>query len=182
MAVETARLRLAPYSPDHLLALLDGPGAFSQRFGRPIADGLHEYYTSGEVSPAWIEALRSATAADVWVHGFALVHRDEDRVIGTGGFKGAPDADGLVEIGYGIAPAYQGRGYATEAAAALVAFASADGRTHLVRAHTKPGPNPSTGVLTRCGFRHVGEVIDPEDGLVWRWERAPDRTADTRPA
>ena len=31
--------------------------------------------------------------------------------------------------------------------------------------------NASTRVLTKCGFRHVGEVMDPEDGLVWRWEK-----------
>jgi RimJ/RimL family protein N-acetyltransferase len=26
-------------------------------------------------------------------------------------------------------------------------------------------------VLAKCGFQHIGEVIDPEDGLVWRWEK-----------
>jgi len=26
-------------------------------------------------------------------------------------------------------------------------------------------------VLECCGFECVGEVMDPEDGLVWRWER-----------
>jgi hypothetical protein len=25
-------------------------------------------------------------------------------------------------------------------------------------------------VLTRCGFEHIDEVMDPEDGVVWRWE------------
>jgi RimJ/RimL family protein N-acetyltransferase len=31
--------------------------------------------------------------------------------------------------------------------------------------------NASARVLAKCGFRRVGEVIDPEDGLVWRWEK-----------
>jgi len=26
-------------------------------------------------------------------------------------------------------------------------------------------------VLEKCGFTHVGEVVDPEDGLVWRFEK-----------
>jgi hypothetical protein len=26
-------------------------------------------------------------------------------------------------------------------------------------------------VLTKCGFQYVGEVIDPDDGLVWRFEK-----------
>ena len=67
-------------------------------------------------------------------------------------------------------PEYQGRGYATEAATALVEFALSDPRVQTVRAHTLPEPNASTRVLTRNGFRHLGEVMDPEDGRVWRWE------------
>lgn len=84
-------------------------------------------------------------------------------------FKGPPDADGMVEIAYGIVPAYQGQGYATEAAAALVAFAFESGRVRLVRAHTLAANHASNHVLTKCGFASIGEVMDPEDGLVWRW-------------
>jgi RimJ/RimL family protein N-acetyltransferase len=38
-------------------------------------------------------------------------------------------------------------------------------------AHTLPEANASGRVLAKCGLRFVGEVIDPEDGSVWRWER-----------
>jgi hypothetical protein len=27
-------------------------------------------------------------------------------------------------------------------------------------------------VLHRCGFARVGDVLDPDDGLVWRFELA----------
>jgi RimJ/RimL family protein N-acetyltransferase len=76
----------------------------------------------------------------------------------------------MVEIAYGIHPDQQGRGYATEAAAALVSYAFTQSNVRLIRAHTLPEPNASTRVLTKCGFKHIGEVVDPEDGLVWRWE------------
>ena len=41
----------------------------------------------------------------------------------------------------------------------------------VVRAHTLPQANASTRVLGKCGFTFTGPVEDPEDGLVWRWER-----------
>jgi RimJ/RimL family protein N-acetyltransferase len=41
----------------------------------------------------------------------------------------------------------------------------------VVRAHTFAESNASARVLTKCGFHHAGEVIDPDDGPVWRWER-----------
>jgi RimJ/RimL family protein N-acetyltransferase len=70
---------------------------------------------------------------------------------------------------------FEGRGYATEAAAALVDFALASGQVRLVRAHTLPEVNASTRVLLKCGFRHVGTVVDPDDGPVWRWELSASR-------
>jgi [ribosomal protein S5]-alanine N-acetyltransferase len=128
-----------------------------------------------EVSPEWLARAKAATSADPWIHGFAVVHRASGAVIGSCGYKGPPGADAVVEIAYGIDPAYQGRGYATEAARALIDFAFGSGRVRLVYAHTRPEENASTHVLTKCGLEWVGEVVDPEDGLVWRWElRPPD--------
>ena len=89
-----------------------------------------------------------------------------------------PAADGFVEIAYGVAREYQGKGYATEAAQALTDYAFASGKVRVVLAHTRPEPNASTRVLTKCGFRRIGEVIDPEDGLVWRWEKSIEEAAE----
>ena len=170
-ALETTRLRLAPWAPEHLLAMIDGTERFEADAGVKLADGLRAMFVSGEVSPAWIAHLRSAPGPDPWTLGFAVVHRDDDRVIGSAAFKGAPDSDGMVEIAYGIAPDYERHGYATEAAKALVAFALERVDVTSIRAHTKPENGASGRVLAKCGFQHLGEVTDPEDGVVWRWER-----------
>jgi RimJ/RimL family protein N-acetyltransferase len=171
MSLETARLSLIPCVPAHLVALIDEPERFEQVAGFPVTAGLHEMFTSGEASPDWLAALRASQGPDPWRHGFFLVHREQREAIGTAGFKGPPDGGGIVEIAYGVAPSFEGQGYATEAAAALVAFAFDSGLVQLVRAHTLPAANASTRVLAKCGFRHVGEVVDPDDGPVWRWER-----------
>src|SRR5687767_5523827 len=111
MTIETARLRLIPFSPEHLLALIEGEARFAERFGWPAADGLHGFFVSEDVSPDWLAQLRASVAADPWMHGFAVVHPQSRSVIGSVGFKGPPDADGMVEIAYGIVPAFQGKGY-----------------------------------------------------------------------
>jgi RimJ/RimL family protein N-acetyltransferase len=103
------------------------------------------------------------------------VHLANDIVVGRIGFKGPPTADCVVEIAYGVELDHQGKGYATEAAEALTAYALSDEHVRVVRAHTRPEPNASTRVLTKCGFRCLGKVMDPEDGLVWRWEKAHER-------
>ena len=169
--METTHLKLTPWAPEHLLAMIDGADRFEDAAGVPLAEGLREFFVSGEVSPAWVERLRATTSPDPWTLGFAVVHRDDERVVGSAGFKGPPDDDGVVEIAYGIAPGYQGRGLATEAAGALVAFALERVDVTSIRAHTLPENNASSRVLAKSGFQYLGEVVDPEDGLVWRWER-----------
>jgi RimJ/RimL family protein N-acetyltransferase len=79
----------------------------------------------------------------------------------------------MVEIAYGVAAEHQNQGFATEAAQALVEFAFRSGLVRVVRAHTFESANNSARVLLKCGFLARGQVVEPEDGLVWRWEKLP---------
>jgi RimJ/RimL family protein N-acetyltransferase len=90
--------------------------------------------------------------------------------IGLCAFKSAPSEAGEVEIAYMTFPAFERRGHATAMAAALtdIAFAA---DVPAVIAHTLREENGSTRALRRNGFAFAGEVEDPEDGLVWRWEK-----------
>lgn len=153
--IETESLTIALQSPEAARAAIDALSPADKR----------------EVSPEWLARIAAAKTADPWLHGFALTERSSGAAVGAASFKGPPDDAGAVEIAYGIAPEHRGKGYATEAAAALTAFALRNGDVRVVRAHTRPEPNASTRVLTKCGFQRIGEVIDPEDGLVWRWEK-----------
>lgn len=91
-------------------------------------------------------------------------------MVGRAGFTGPPDDENAVELAYGLSPEYQGRGYATEAVEALVAYAFSHPDVNIVRAHTAAHPGAATRVLSKCGFQPVSELLDPEAGLVWRWE------------
>ena len=127
--------------------------------------------TRADVSPDWIARIRDAEHASPWTHGFVMIRRDSGETVGSCAFKGAPDAEHAVEIDYGVDPVHEGRGYATEAARALAGFALESEDVDVVRAHTRLDGHASMRVLEKAGFERIGEVIDPEDGLVLRWER-----------
>jgi len=169
MTIKTKNLTLTPYVPAHLLALLNGGEEYEKISGRRIAPGVQEFLLAA--SSDFIAELRTATAPDPWRFGFAIIHQADNIVIGLCGFAGPPDSDRAVEIAYSIAPIYERQGLATEAAAALVDFASRSSRVSIVRAHTLPEVCPSTSVLEKCCFRKTGEIIDSENNPVWRWER-----------
>jgi [ribosomal protein S5]-alanine N-acetyltransferase len=128
-------------------------------------------YEKAQISTDWLARLSTAEEGDPWAYAFRVILHETDTVVGTCSFKGPP-VDGLVEIAYGISPEYEGKGYATEAAQALVDFAASCAEVRLIRAHTLPDAPASKRVLEKCGFEYVGESVDPEDGLVARFEKA----------
>jgi RimJ/RimL family protein N-acetyltransferase len=100
------------------------------------------------------------------MHFFLL---PDTTLIGSGGYVGPPQ-DGVVEFGYEVAPAFRGKGLGAAAAKAMVDKATATGQVSTVIAHTLAHENPSTGVLRHLGFAKTAELVDPEDGPIWRWE------------
>jgi [ribosomal protein S5]-alanine N-acetyltransferase len=115
---------------------------------------------------------------------YLFVEPDDRVLVGSGGFKGAPDCTGMVEIGYEIAAGYRNRGYATAAARAMLDFAFSNPQVAMVDAHTLPEPNPSSRVLEKARMRRLGTVYDPADGVVWHWRisraeyEAPEKIGD----
>lgn len=122
-----------------------------------------------QVSPAWRAKLEASQHSDPWLHGFTAIAGDGSSV-GEGAFKGPP-IDGVVEIAYRVDADRQGLGYATSIAMGLTAFALAEPGVVAVRAHTLTGGVASQRVLEKCGFTRLGEVVDPEDGVVVRFEK-----------
>jgi RimJ/RimL family protein N-acetyltransferase len=160
----TPRLQLVVRTPEEWRAFLDAAGPDMR----------------AQLSPVWLGRLEAATEPDPLVHGFTALALASGEAVGQIGFK-APPADGVVEIAYAVEPQWQGMGYATEMAAALTAYALSRDDVSLVRAHTLVDGIASQRVLAKCGYRNVGEVVDPEDGTVLRFEKARADAASLRP-
>ena len=83
-------------------------------------------------------------------------------------FKEEPDRWKRVEIAYFTFPEYERNGYATAMARGLVEIAIGSEEANAVIAHTLRKENASARICRRLGFDCKGEVMDPEDGMVWR--------------
>lgn len=163
--VEAERLTLEALSvPAAADLALGGDGGFDWVSGGPF-EGTREgaglitaAYEKGAFRPGW--------------GSYVLVRREDDRAVGSMGFHGPPDDDGQVEIGYDLAVAARGKGYATEALRALGDWALAQEGVRLVTARVDPGNTASRHVLERGGFRRTGHV--DEAGGVLVFERRED--------
>jgi RimJ/RimL family protein N-acetyltransferase len=134
-----------------------------------------------DVPLEWLEAkwlmemrlakLRENPALEPWLLR-AVGLRETRTMIGFIGFHTLPGPDylkpyspGSVEFGYTIFPDYRGKGYASEAAQALMDWAT---REHAVKhfvVSISPTNEPSRRIAQKFGFRKVGSFTDPEDGV-----------------
>jgi RimJ/RimL family protein N-acetyltransferase len=121
---------------EQLKMLRTDRAAFGVLLGSEAPDGWPAFPESIEFTIA--QLTEHPHQADWWMHFFLAY--GGSLLVGSGGFVGPP-VDGVVEIGYEIAPAYRERGLATEATRAM-----------------------------RLGFRWSREVTHAEDGDLWRWE------------
>jgi ribosomal-protein-alanine N-acetyltransferase len=173
--LQTDRLTIAPFTRDLMLAALQDPAETGAALGLQIAAGWPNP-DELEVLPILAGDLeRDPDLAD-W--GMQLVIHNGDRtIIGCVGLMGRPTPDGTVEVGYGIAPPYQGHGYATEATRALIDWALAQPPIRRVIASCLKENRRSIRVIEKAGFRPLAPTekylnweIRKED---WRAARRP---------
>lgn len=101
---------------------------------------------------------------------YQFLFRPDQALVGLGGFKSVPDSKRTVEIGYSVAPNYQGRGFATSAAGQLIEIALESKLVDSVYAHMLAEPNASARVLEKCGMTKVSETVNSEIGNLWKWK------------
>jgi [ribosomal protein S5]-alanine N-acetyltransferase len=167
MILETKNLKLISCDRDILECAIAGNDVLAKKINVFVEDGWTEFGTAALQYS--LEKLSASEEEKNWWTYFP-VHKEDNMLIGSGGYKGKPTNEGMVEIGYEIATAYRNRGLATEMAHQLIEHAFHNERVKMIIAHTLGLDNPSTRVLQKCGFKKVEELNDAQEGIIWKWE------------
>lgn len=163
-AARKLRLRVVPATTQDLAELISDVPAFERRHGVTVLPGYTEF---PEALQNAHDMLRDgAVDSDWWTHVFI---DESNRLVGLGGYAGAPNGAGVIEIGYGVAPEVRGQGHATNSVKLLVSKAFSNPEVREIIAHTLAVEDPSTRVLEKNGFTRVEELEDPREGAIWRW-------------
>lgn len=161
------RLNLVDGTLALLTAAVGDKNALEALLGASIAD---DWAGFPEALPVLCSSYRANPEGHRWGSLF-FIEPNLRMLVGFGGYKGPPSSDAVVEVGYAIAPAFRGKGLATDAVTQMVRRAFADASVRAVDAHTLGHANPSTRVLEKSGFQKIAEFNDPDDGLIWQWRR-----------
>jgi len=162
LRVQTERLELVALTAELVADTLRDKLSAGQRINAHIPPGWPPEDLL-DFLPYYIRDLKrdsSLVGWGVWV----IVRSTERLVIGDIGFKGKPE-DGAIELGYGILPAYQRQGYATEAGRALLEWAWMQPDVERVTAACLDTNTASRRVLEKIGMRRTSK----SGGLIY-WE------------
>ena len=166
--ITTPRLTLVGANDALLRAAIDGRSVLAKTLNATVSSEWPPEHLD-EAALRWaLDASENMPADAVWrMYLITLRSTLADPLagiapiaIGTCGFKGAPDCDGQVEVGYSIVPSHQRNGYATEATRALMALAYRHGARTVI-AETYPELVASRRVMEKCGMVLGGEGSEP---------------------
>lgn len=167
MTIDATNLKLIPCNQQILQEAIKGNDHLSQILKCKVTENWSEF---GADIFLYVLNIISKNPTDATWWTYFPIHKKDNQLIGSGGYKGKPSADGSVEIGYEIAPEYRNKGFATEMAKALIQHAFTQNQVNIIYAHTLPEENASTKVLLKCQFKMVKEIIDPDEGKIWKWQ------------
>ena len=154
--IESRRLTLVAATPELVTADLAGAAAFAEALGAEVPDEWPPDLYDSMAMRFSLQQLRDPAEIG-WSLWYLLSKRhDPPQVIGICGFKGRPNPNGSVEIGYSVLRSFRVQGYATEAVARLVVWAFSHQNVVEVTAETLPHLRQSIRVMEKNGFAFRG--------------------------
>ena len=152
LTLHTDRLVLRPLTPadtDAVFAMRSDPQV--QRYGS------HPPWTDRETAVPYIERdMRELAAGDAAQLG--IERREDGAVIGTCTLYALDRQSRRADCGYVLLPSAWGKGYASEAMAALLDWGFDELDLHRVEADIDPRNLASARMLERLGFKHEGHL------------------------
>jgi len=156
--VETDRLTLRPFIAadfEAMYAMRSDPEVARYLYQEPLSpEETRDSLTRKIASTAW------ASEGD-WL-GAAVVERASSLTIGDVALHWVSERDRTAEIGFTFDPRWQGKGFATEAAGALVDWAFTEAGMHRVIGRTEARNAASARVLEKLGMRREAHLVENE--------------------
>lgn len=154
----TRRLALIAITPEAILSEQAGDNRLGQIIRCAIPSNWPHKDWEPHVFDFFLRQFADHPDQVGWPRYVALPAADGTRtLIGTVGAFSKTDPPSICEIGYGILPPWEGQGFATEAAHALIAYLRKDPRITTIIAHTFPTIPASIRIMEKCGLAYDGD-------------------------
>ncbi len=168
LELNTERLRILCLDLTNFRSYIHEHGIMQRNIGiqvtvESLPDELKEVFQS-----AYEQAVNDSKNY-VWYTVWQIISKTDNCAIGGICFKGCPNIDGEVEIGYGTEPAHQNKGYMTESVKAVIQWATMQDGVLYIIAETEKFNIASHKILEKNGMAIYKET---DKSLWWRYNNA----------
>lgn len=153
-SLETSRLLLRRMNHDDINDLFE-----MRNDPRMIEDTDSIIDETKEDTRAYIDKMNKGVDEGKWII-WAIEDKSSNKVIGSISVWNFNEKENSGELGYGIMPAFQGKGFMKEALFAVVEFSFKAMKLKFLDAYTEENNLSSNKLLEKCGFQEVDRVDD----------------------
>ncbi|MBA7585138.1 hypothetical protein ES708_27108 [subsurface metagenome] len=154
--LETNKLKLIPLDAHNLRYSIEDRRKMERNLGVKITDTKLEEPVKEAMRTSLKMVLKNKKDY-LWFTNWEIVLKKENRIIGGLCFKGRPDEQGRVEIGFGMQDEHRCKGYTTEAVKELINWAFIQEKVLSVIAETEKDNLPSHRVLEKMEMQKYQE-------------------------
>ena len=167
ISIETKRLYLVPMNYDFILKVMENDISAYDLLGAVKTELWPESADIKDILHIIRDNLKSKPYPDGF-DAWLFISKENRTVVGDGGFKGIPDGNGVIDIGYAIIEAQRQKGFAFEAVSALLKWGLSQDGVTAITADCLNNNIPSINLLIKIGMSE----IEKKDGLLfYRIER-----------
>jgi [ribosomal protein S5]-alanine N-acetyltransferase len=161
--IQTERLDLHHIEADDLIDLFEKRDDSTALSGKTFTNPLR-VLIDFQGPLAWrVPQVRENPAVNQWFVRWAVL-RSTQEVIASTSFHGAPDENGMIEIGLGVETAYQRQGFGREILHGMWGWVVTEPGVKMLRYTVSPTNTASIALVNSFGFKFMGEQMDDVDG------------------
>ena len=171
--IQTQRLDLHHIEAEHLINLFETRDDAQALSGKTFTNPLR-VLIDFQGPLAWrVPQVKENPEVNKWFVRWAVL-RSTQEVIGSSSFHGAPDINGMMEIGLGVEAAFQGQGFGREILQGMWGWVVTEPGVNTLRYTVSPTNTASIALINSFGFDYMGEQLDEVDGPESIYEMSAD--------
>jgi [ribosomal protein S5]-alanine N-acetyltransferase len=168
MHLQTPRLRITPLSKEQLANYSIPDFSLENSLHVNTIPRMVPEFLANIINNKILPSVSDTTKNPLYYTFWTIIFKQENIMVADCCFKGEPNKKGEIEIGYGTYPAFEGKGFMTEAVGEMVRWAFEQPNVQSVKAQTDPTNIASQKILLKNNFVQYGQT---EENILWRIDK-----------
>jgi [ribosomal protein S5]-alanine N-acetyltransferase len=168
MHLQTQRLRIIPLTQAQLANYSIPDFSLENSLNVNTITRIVPEFLANVINNKILPSVNDTSKNPLYYTFWTIIFKQENVMVADLCFKGEPNDNGEIEIGYGTYPTFEGKGFMTEAVGEIIKWAFAQPKVQSVTAQTDPTNIASQKILEKNNFMQYGKTVE---NILWRIDK-----------